>query len=224
VATSHELRQAQQSFQVLITNVHFSTRHLKYRTRSSFEPSVRYLAGHNYVGNVCPEGHMLFQTTFKKQRWCDLCVMELTPGTYGERCKVCASYDICLSCAETGGPQSQLPSASVDKSANAATAQASPARINTVASIPVACTAHAATAQASPARINTVASIPVACTAQCAAIGSASYAAADQAKSIQIHSCIVAGHICSSQLPKRNRMKLKARLPKDWWIPWLWAF
>ena len=200
MATSHELRQAQQSFQVLITNVHFSTRHLKYRTRSSFEPSVRYLAGHNYVGNVCPEGHMLFQTTFKKQRWCDLCVMELTPGTYGERCKVCASYDICLSCAETGGPQSQLPSASVDKSANAATAQASPARINTVASIPVACTA------------------------QCAAIGSASYAAADQAKSIQIHSCIVAGHICSSQLPKRNRMKLKARLPKDWWIPWLWAF
>lgn len=92
--------------------------------RSSFEPSLRYLAGRNYMGNVCPDGHRLFRIRFKKTRWCDLCAEELVPGSRGEFCKACDSYDICVSCAETGGrpPQTFAVASAVDQACEASTA------------------------------------------------------------------------------------------------------
>jgi hypothetical protein len=79
---------------------------------SSFEPSVRYKAQANYVGNVCDQGHQLFARRYKQTRWCDLCTNELIPGSCGESCRACDFYDICSSCAETGGHQSHSPDAS----------------------------------------------------------------------------------------------------------------
>jgi hypothetical protein len=78
---------------------------------SSFEPSVRYKAEDDYLGNVCPEGHKLFARKYKQSRWCDMCTNEMIPGTCGESCRACDFYDICSSCAETGSRQSHPPDA-----------------------------------------------------------------------------------------------------------------
>lgn len=79
---------------------------------SSFEPAIRYRAPANFDGNVCPEGHQLFKRRYKRTRWCDTCGNEMIPGSCGESCRACEFYDICSSCADTGGLQSHPPDAS----------------------------------------------------------------------------------------------------------------
>ena len=179
--------------------------------RSSFEPSVRYLAGRNYVGNVCPEGHRLFGIPFKRTRWCDLCVQELAPGSRGEFCKACDSYDICVSCAETGGPQSQPLASSIVDSAPATKTQGA-AQINAfvIPCIAVAC-AVGQVCEASPPTRNNASVI----------------ASTANIPDIAIASAVVPV-ACEAPPPRVNRMKLKAKRTRieinDWMIPWMWLF
>ena len=57
------------------------------------------LAGPNFVGNTCPDGHMCKVHVYRSTAWCDECTEEIVPGSSGERCKHC-SYDLCESCKD----------------------------------------------------------------------------------------------------------------------------
>jgi hypothetical protein len=85
---------------------------------SSFDPRCRMKAHPGYAGiacplpipynyllltptcpgTMCPEGHKCPPHTFKRQRWCDECVVEIAAGSEGKRCNIC-EYDLCSLCA-----------------------------------------------------------------------------------------------------------------------------
>jgi hypothetical protein len=57
--------------------------------RSSYDPSVRMLAGPGYTGPVCPSGHRLKTRLYKRSGWhCDKCEKDFQAGSSGHRCKV----------------------------------------------------------------------------------------------------------------------------------------
>ena len=67
-------------------------------SRSSYDTSpVVHLASYGWVGNVCPDGHKCFRSTFNKIRFCDSCAKEIPKGASGQRCKMCA-FDLCEEC------------------------------------------------------------------------------------------------------------------------------
>ena len=60
--------------------------------RSSFDPSVQFIASSGYRGPVCPAGHRLCARTYVMPGWhCDSCEQDLDSGNTGQHCKVCAS-------------------------------------------------------------------------------------------------------------------------------------
>jgi hypothetical protein len=65
--------------------------------RSSYDPRTRKLAGVNWPGNVCPEGHKCFECAFFHKRYCDNCTELIAVGTSGERCTLC-QFDLCSDC------------------------------------------------------------------------------------------------------------------------------
>jgi hypothetical protein len=68
--------------------------------RSSYDPSIRLRAGPNFIGTVCPEGHMCRFRKYAAIRFCDECVAEIAAGSVGERCTLC-DFDLCPQCSST---------------------------------------------------------------------------------------------------------------------------
>jgi hypothetical protein len=66
-------------------------------SRSSYDPRMLNLAGVDWTGNVCPEGHKCFKCTFHRVRYCDNCTECIAVGSSGERCKICR-FDLCSAC------------------------------------------------------------------------------------------------------------------------------
>ena len=57
--------------------------------RSSYDPSVRMLAGHGYRGPVCFMGHRLKGRVYDRSgRHCDRCESDIESGSSGKCCKV----------------------------------------------------------------------------------------------------------------------------------------
>ena len=63
--------------------------------RSSYDDSVRMLAGRDYKGPVCPKWHRLTHRVYKRSgmHYCDECAKVLDAGSCGQWCKVRTSYE-----------------------------------------------------------------------------------------------------------------------------------
>jgi hypothetical protein len=76
--------------------------------QSSYDPSVRFKAGPNFKGTVCPEGHMcMFRVYGKSIRFCDVCDLEIAYGSVGERCLIC-DFDLCPDCSSDAPGTSEI--------------------------------------------------------------------------------------------------------------------
>jgi hypothetical protein len=62
--------------------------------RSSYDVSVRRLAGHAYTGLICPKGHRLKRRIYRRSGWhCDQCETDLEAGSSGKWCQVTTAYN-----------------------------------------------------------------------------------------------------------------------------------
>jgi hypothetical protein len=76
--------------------------------QSSYDPSVRFKAGPNFKGTVCPEGHMCMLREYGKSiRFCDVCDLEIAYGSVGERCRIC-DFDLCPECSSDAPGTSEI--------------------------------------------------------------------------------------------------------------------